>query len=144
MKTCVDCKKSKDLSEYHTSYDNRRGKAYSRSRCKPCDHAYATSCKPIEKRRQYGTAWQRKNPVKSAAGCRKYQASKRRAVPAWADDSATEYVYHAAKVIEKEYGTKWDVDHIVPLQGETVCGLHVHNNLQLLSPSSNYSKGNSW
>ena len=144
MKTCADCKESKDLSEYHTNYDNRRGKAYPRSRCKPCDHAYVTACKPKDDAKRHRASWRAKNLAKTRALTRAYQAAKRQRVPKWADKLATEYVYHAAKVVEQEYGTKWDVDHIVPLQGKTVCGLHVHNNLQILPPIENYRKNNAW
>ena len=87
--------------------------------------------------------WKKENKEKVLANTRKRQAAKLNATPAWADKVAIEYVYYAAKVIERVYGTKWHVDHIIPLKGKNVCGLHVENNLQLLAPLDNLKKSNS-
>lgn len=71
-------------------------------------------------------------------------AAKLKRTPLWADLVEIDYAYHAAQVIKDVYGTSWDVDHIIPLQGENVSGLHVQGNLQIMPPSQNRSKGNSF
>lgn len=71
------------------------------------------------------------------ANTAKRRASKLNATPAWADHAGIKAFYAACP---KGY----QVDHIVPLQGETVCGLHVLDNLQYLPESTNKSKGNRW
>lgn len=63
------------------------------------------------------------------------EASRVRATPAWANKKAIERVYKEA------VARRMDVDHIVPLNGRIVCGLHVEHNLQLLSGELNRSKG---
>jgi hypothetical protein len=57
-------------------------------------------------------------------------------VPPWADIGKIKEVYKLARQLGMT------VDHVIPLRGKYVSGLHVHNNLQLLPAAVNFSKGN--
>lgn len=59
------------------------------------------------------------------------------ATPKWADLSKLKEVY-----LNCPEGMH--VDHVIPLQGHNVCGLHVHTNLQYLTPYDNLSKSNNF
>jgi hypothetical protein len=50
-------------------------------------------------------------------------------------------MYQLATIFNRT-GMNLQVDHIVPLQSDLVCGLHCEANLQLLPASDNISKGN--
>lgn len=68
------------------------------------------------------------------------QANLRRArqlqsLPKWADRKALFDVY-------KNRPPGMHVDHIIPLVNDKVCGLHVANNLQYLTPEANMAKSN--
>lgn len=86
--------------------------------------------------------WKRRNPDRVMASVRKRQAAKMQRVPAWADDSQIRVFYKIAVALTRAHGVPFEVDHIIPLQGKTVSGLHVQGNLQVIRARDNYIKGN--
>lgn len=70
------------------------------------------------------------------------RARKLTATPLWANKDLIDTFYIKAKLMEWFTGNKYHVDHIIPLQGEDVCGLHVENNLQILPALENKIKSN--
>jgi hypothetical protein len=63
------------------------------------------------------------------------------AMPPWADREKIESIYRTAEEF-KALGLDVHVDHIIPLQGTTVSGLHVHDNLRVILASDNIAKSN--
>lgn len=99
---------------------------------------YATDPEAARQRTQ---AWKDANPGKVRAANKARKVTKLRATPAWADHEAIAKVYAEQQELI-DHGIDCHVDHIIPLRGKTVCGLHVHNNLQLLLPADNIRKSN--
>lgn len=64
------------------------------------------------------------------------------ATPPWADLEAIKAVYAEARRLTNETGVFHHVDHVIPINGDLVCGLHVHWNLRPLPWRENISKKN--
>jgi len=87
-------------------------------------------------------AWKRRNRAKGAADRMKRYAAQLQATPKWADLQATQAIYDECAAITQRTGVKHHVDHIVPLLGKAVCGLHVQYNLRIITAIQNHSKSN--
>lgn len=87
--------------------------------------------------KEYQKEWCKNNRHKLRAKDAKRRARLLQAIPKWADLKAIEEFY-------KNRPEGYEVDHIVPLQGKNVCGLHVIENLQYLSALENRRKSNKY
>jgi hypothetical protein len=167
MKRCSKCDQLKSHTEFHVRRASNDGLAY---KCRQCVNANSVSWRAAhptahaewyqanrahkaayfsEWRGQHKAteparyaAWAKANPDKVNANIAKRSAAKRRAVPAWANLEAVTKIYARAAALRRSTGRRYEVDHIVPLQGKTVCGLHWEGNLQILLKEDNISKLN--
>lgn len=89
-----------------------------------------------------GKKWAANNKAIRMASVRNRQAAKIKRTPAWADKEKMKAIYIEAQRKTDETGIRHEVDHVYPLQGEFVSGLHVESNLQILTISENRKKGN--
>lgn len=128
-RNCVECNKQRSL------------------KCNTTEEAYSRRVELEKKRNQteeYKAAsalrWKRyyeRHPKRVLAKTRKYQADKLKRTPKWADLDAIKQFYENCP-------EGYHVDHIYPLRGKTVSGLHVLSNLQYLPARQNQSKGNKY
>ena len=96
--------------------------------------------------KEYFTQYSKDNRSRILAHTRKRQASLLQRTPPWLDRvsfAEMEFTYEYCGAL-RSIGLKYEVDHIVPLQGKTVSGLHVPWNLQVISEQENRSKANSF
>lgn len=73
---------------------------------------------------------------------RRRQAAQLLRVPPWSDRKKCREIYAECARITAETGVLHHVDHVIPLQGKKVSGLHVHENLQILTAIDNVKKAN--
>ena len=132
------------ISEYN--------KVYSREYTKRPDVAErrrAYERKKYNERKEYfaikNKKYRTQNPEKVAFHAAKSRRGKKDATPHWLTCEhllQMQNFYEHARDCAIVSGEKYHVDHIVPIKGKNVCGLHVPWNLQVLPWDVNVSKGN--
>lgn len=132
-KKCSSCQKELSLLSFHK--DRSRKDGYD-NKCKSC-----TTSKNKE--------WTKKNKGLSLAKSRLKEIKKMSGnrVPNWltpSDILAMKCIYQVAAMRNANSDIRWSVDHVIPLNGKTVCGLHVPSNLQIIPLSENLSKRNKY
>lgn len=142
MKRCYVCKEVKSLSLYSK---NKRCKDGLQADCKSCrsiaKKKYLQENKEKVKEARKSYKIRNKHKVKALERLRLKGIKK--ALPKWANNALIKNYYDVCRFFNDVNGyTKYHVDHIVPLSGKTVCGLHVHNNLQVIPAKDNLAKGN--
>ena len=99
----------------------------------------------VLKRKSDYFKWYTANPGKRTANHAKYVLKKSLRTPSWLTEDdywLIEQAYIVAQERSIKYGVQFHVDHIVPLNGKTVSGLHVPENLQVIPWHENLSKSN--
>jgi len=89
--------------------------------------------------------WAQRNPDKVLAYAVENTLKRVKRVPTWLtkeDRQSIRKIYALAKELSAAYGFPWEVDHVIPLRGKTVSGLHVPSNLQIMPKFENRRKRN--
>lgn len=129
MKTCPDC-----LSFYKSS---KAGRA-----ARKAGSAWGRGLWPAEIYHDMPTRKCFKHHAQSLADSAARRAGIDRATPAWADRAAIKAVYQECIYTSSATGINHEVDHIIPLNGALVSGLHVHWNLAVIPATENRFKSN--
>jgi len=159
-KNCKTCLIEKPVSEFYKQ--STRGSYGVRGSCKICDNVkkkqYRASLgeKLIERKKlEYQKNKQtrltqkriyrqeNKGKINALVAMRKKVIRQR--TPKWltADDRwIIRETYELAALRTKMFGFSWHVDHVIPLQGKSVSGLHVPENLKVIPGVENIKKKN--
>lgn len=98
-----------------------------------------------EANKSRGKKWRDENKPRLAKKQSMRRSAKMQRTPEWLSETdlwVIDEIYELAARRTLATGTEWHVDHIIPLCGETVSGLHVPWNLRVITASENIRKSN--
>lgn len=139
---CSSCEQSLPLSAFYLHSNGRP-----RKQCKLCRNSSNNRWKretknhlklsPEQRERALARTrkWRESNKAYDAQRSAARRGKVKQATPSWANTDKIVEIY-------KNCPTGYHVDHIIPLNAEDACGLHVEHNLQYLTAEENWRKGN--
>lgn len=151
---CVECMKvewraaAETRAEYFREYNrdeevkDRKHAWYQENREQVIQ---AAATRPAAQLREYRNTWKENNKVQVRADTKARRRKHREATPLWLSrrqKSEIRQLYQIAIITTQTTGEQYVVDHIVPLRGEFVCGLHVPWNLRVITQDENLKKSN--
>ena len=163
MKQCSKCTEVKPLIEFHKNSCNKDGFNYQCKQCRKegCASYFSSLSKEnravrnvakkkwVEDNKEhvtaYSTQYAKNNKALRCALQQKRAASQKHRTPLWLTEEdflRIRCYYQVAAMRNKETDIIWHVDHIVPMQGKNVSGLHVPWNLTVITASENLRKYN--
>ena len=99
--------------------------------------------KDLENHNARNRVWFSNNKDKRASYQAKRKAAQLQRTPSWDPDAHLIVAkYQLAAMLSQAAGIPHHVDHIIPLQGRKVSGLHVFSNLRVIPGSDNVKKSN--
>lgn len=103
--------------------------------------------KDLENHNARNRNWNARNKHIKAALQAKRKAAQLQRTPKWLTEIdlwMIEEAYHIAQVRTEHFNLPWHVDHVIPLQGRKVSGLHVPSNIQVILAKENVKKSNKY
>lgn len=167
MKTCKRCHTEKELADFHRHRRMRDGyniycRVCMRELCKNLRDKDVEAAREKDRARANRWAANPDNQAKKNARNREWRSNnkhivnfhsakrhtdKKNRMPAWLteeDKKIIQDMYQVASTLTKVTGHEWHVDHVIPLRGKNVSGLHVPYNLQVIPREENIKKHNNY
>jgi hypothetical protein len=161
--TCIECSRARDAQRRKDTQDARAALpqvqareaariagSFEYSTGVPCSKGHDSPRFVLDGRciacyREKKKKWKAKNTAKVAANRKARELRKIKATPPWLTQehrAQIEAIYLQSQIWSEVTGVPYHVDHIVPLKGKNVCGLHVPWNLRSIKGAENLKKSN--
>lgn len=145
---CILCNRARGKEYADKNRDKKNSyskKRYYENLEKNRQRCIESNRKRTEKIKIYKKEYDKRKPDFKCKNEAKRRALKLRAMPKWLSEEQLQRIadiYKKAAEMTKETGIQHAVDHIIPLQGKTVCGFHHPDNLRVITAEENAKKNN--